>query len=242
MPPQKSASVPTLGEPGSVWVWRGNSTLGTKKPKAEKPPENEASAVAWKAARKETLYGQLGTYNKISSVIQYPCSSKDPFNMAQGSRTHLSAEDRRLMRVMVKHSLRKSPHYPEAVYEVERKLVEGMGKNPHLKAAFFTNLDFANKTLAEMAYTVDTKGQASTSFDQPLELEGEARLIPGKHHYACGPQCFCLKFQDAALKVKKGDLEPGLFEESFAAKTQNAASTLVGSLAASRRKKHSSTS
>lgn len=237
--PSRSASAPTLGEPGSVWVWRGASTIATKKHEA-KCPKNEAAAVSWKAARKPTLYGHLGTYNKISTVIQYPASVKEPFNMCQGSRNHLSAEDRRLMRVMIKHSLRKSPHYPQAVYEVERKLIEGMGKNPHLKAAFFTNHDFANRTLNEMAFTVDTHGQGKDPDDEPLKFEGEAKLVPGKHHYACGPQCFCNKFQDAALNVKVVE-QPGDFVDTFANKTKFAASSLMDGLAASRRRRVAAT-
>jgi len=236
--PRRSDSEPTLGEPGSVWVWRGASTLAQKTHK-QKPPELESAAVAWKAARKPTLVGQLGTYNKISSVIQFPASVKEPFNMCQGSRNHLSAEDRRLMRSMIKHSLRASPHYPEAVYEVERKLIGGFGKNPHLQATFFSNLDFAQKTLCQMAHTVDTQGEGKgEDYEEPLNLHGEAKLVPGRHHPACGPQCFCLKFQDAALNVKPREL-PGDFEESFANKTKSAASLLVDNLAASRRKRAS---
>jgi len=239
--PSRSASEPTLGEPGSVWVWRGASTVAQKH-KKEECPTNEAAAVSWKAARKPTLYGQLGTYNKISTVIQYPASSKDPHNMCQGSRHHLSAEDRRLMRVMIKHALRHSPHYPQAVYEVERKLIGGFGKNPHLKAAFFTNIEFAQKTLVQMAVTVDTHGQGKDDdYEAPLNLEGEAKLVPGKHHYACGPQCYCNKFQDAALMVK-GRENPGDFVDTFANKTKFAATALVDNLAASRRKRASATS
>jgi len=237
--PSKSASAPTLGEPGSVWVWRGgsNALASQGKKVVEKPPKNEAAAVAWKASRKPTLYGQLGTYNKISSVIQYPSSSKDPLNMYQGNRRHLSAEDRRLMRVMIKHALRHSPHYPEAVYEVERKLIDGMGKNPHLKAAFFTNHDFANKTLSEMAFAVDTGGHGKAGdYQEPLDLPGTAKILPGHHGYACGPQCYCLRFQDAALTVKVKE-QGDDFVESFANKTKSATASMVETLAASRRKK-----
>lgn len=235
--PSKSASAPNLGEPGSVWVWRGDSKLaGSGKKVIEKPPTLESAAVAWKAIRKPTLYGQLGTYNKISSVIQYPCSSKDPFNMYQGSRKHLSAEDRRLMRSMIKHSLRHSPHYPQAVYDVERKLIDGMGKNPHLKAAFFTNHDFANKTLAQMAYTVDNGGAQKGDEDPPLVFAEKARVQPGHHGYACGPQCYCLLSALSALNVKVKP-EDDDWQDSFANKTKFAAADLVGSLAASRKRR-----
>jgi len=156
--------------------------------------------------------------------------------MYQGSRRHLSAEDRRLMRSMIKHSLRHSPHYPEAVYEVERKLVEGFGKNPHLQACFFTNHDFAIKTLSEMSYTVDTGGAKNPDYEEPLELEGEAHLVPGGHGYACGPQCYCLKSQISALTAKPPE-NPQPFVDTFANKAKFAASTLNEKLAASRRKK-----
>jgi hypothetical protein len=240
--PRRSASEPNLGEPGGVWVWRGGSSLANEGKKiVEKPPKNEAAAVAWKAIRKPTLHGQLGTHNKISSVIQYPCCNKDPFNMYQGSLRHLSAEDRRIMRVMIKHSLRHSPHYPDAVYEVERKLIDGMGKHPHLKAAFFTNHDFANKTLAQMAFTVDSGGFGKDAEHQePLPFEAPAHIVPTKHHYACGPQCFCNKYQDAALLCKVTEL-PGDFEDTFANKTKSAQSMLVENLAASRRKRSTAT-
>lgn len=236
--PLKSASEPTLGQPGGVWVWRGASSLAQSgKKHVEKPPKNEAAAVAWKASRKPTLYGQLGTYNKISSVIQYPIAVKDPFNQYQGSRKHLSAEDRRLMRSMAKHALRHSPHYPEAVYEVERKLIEGFGKNPHLKAAFFTNHDYAVKTLDHMAFLCDTHGQGKeANYEEPLETKGPARLIPGQHGWQCGPQCYCLKFQDTALKVKVDEQDDD-FVDTFANKTKNATNLLLESHAASRRRK-----
>lgn len=235
--PSKSASAPSLGDPGGVWVWRGDSKLANGGKKViEKPPQLESAAVAWKASRKPTLYGQLGTYNKISSVIQFPCSTKDPFNMCQGNRKHLSAEDRRLMRVMIKHSLRHSPHYPEAVYTVERKLIDGMGKNPHLKAAFFTNHDFATKTLAQMAFTVDNGGAKEGDDDPPIVFPDKAKIQPGHHGYACGPQCYCLRFQDAALTVKVKEQDDD-FVDSFANKTKFAASALVDNVAASRKRR-----
>lgn len=239
--PRRSDSEPTLGQPGSVWIWRGKTDLADSGKKVvEKPPKNEAAAVAWKAIRKPTLHGALGTHNKISSVIQFPISTKDPFNMYQGSRRHLSAEDRRLMRVMVKHSLRHSPHYPEAVYEVEKKLIEAFGKNPHLKGAFFTNEDFAVKTLGQMAFTIDSNGQGKEAeFEEPLQLKGEARLVPGCHSYACGPQCYCLKSAPAALTAKAPE-DPSEFVDTFANKTQNATDQLLNKLGASRRKRHAS--
>mmetsp|Transcript_41491 Transcript_41491/g.65811 ORF Transcript_41491/g.65811 Transcript_41491/m.65811 type:complete len:246 (+) Transcript_41491:71-808(+) len=238
--PRRSASEPTLGAPGSVWVWHGAGALASQGKKiVQKPPKHEAQAVAWKAARKPTLYGQLGTYNKISSVIQYPISSKDPFNMCQSQKGHLSAEDRRLMRVMIKHELRHSRHYPDGVYEIERKLIDAFGKSAALRAHFYSNEDYAKKLLGELVFTLDTNGSGKMhDHEEPLNFESEASLVPKRHDLACGPQCYCLKFQDAALLAK---MPPDAsvnddFLDTFANKSKNAAATLVQNLAASRRK------
>merc|ERR1712048_476250 len=144
---------------------------------------------------------------------------KDPFNMYQGSSGHLSAEDRRIMRVMVKHHLRRSPHYPQAVYEIERKLIEGFGKNPTLRGTFFMNEDFANKFLSDMVLQIDTDGLGKKHGDEdPLQFEKAARIVPGSHHYACGPQCYCLKFQDSALLAKPKEGSADDFVDTFASK------------------------
>jgi len=223
-------------------AWRGCGLGQFRQKVVEKPPKNEAAAQAFRAIRKPTLVGQLGTYNKISSVIQYPCSNKEPFNMCQGGHGHLSAEDRRLMRAMIKHSLRHSKHYPQAVYDVERKLIDGMGKSSHLKAAFFTNHDFAVKTLSQMQLAIDSEGDGKEKdYEEPMIFPEKAKVQPGHHGYACGPQCYCLRFQDAALNVKIDKEIENEFVDSFANKTKFAASDLVENLNKSRRKRATAT-
>merc|ERR1712050_75984 len=103
---------------------------------------NEAAAVAYKARMKVT--GQaLGTRNTICPVIQYPVSTRDPHNMAQNVKNHLSAEDRRILRVRVKHACRgvvgdggvriRHPSYPENVYLTEKMLLKGFAKSPEMQ-------------------------------------------------------------------------------------------------------------
>jgi hypothetical protein len=144
---------------------------------------------------------------------------------------------------MTKHALRHSPHYPEAVYEVERKLIDHMGKSPHLKAAFFTNHDFATKTLDQMAYAINTDGQGKeANSDEPPKIDRSTPFeMPTRHEYACGPQCYCLKFQDAALKAKPSEEFRDDWIDTFANRTKNAAATLVETTAASRRRKAGAT-
>jgi hypothetical protein len=219
-------------------VYRGALANEGKKI-VQKAPKHEAQAVAWKAARKPTLHGQLGTYNKISNVIQYPISSKDPFNMCQSKPNHLSAEDRRIMRVMIKHELRHSRHYPDGVYEMERKLIDAFGKSATLRAHFFGNEDYAKKLLGEMVFTMDTEGSGKMhGVEEPLDLPGHAPLVPTRHGWACGPQCYCLRFQDAALlaKVPPDASVNDDFLETFANRSKSAAKGLVQNLAASRKK------
>lgn len=147
-----SASSPVLGaQPGGPWVNRKFDPLHTVGKHVVMPPMNEAAAVAWKARRKATLQGQLGTGNSISSVVQYPVSTRDPDNMCSNYKRHLSAEDRRILRVRVKHHMRGRPSWPSSVYEAEKVLLQTFAKSPELCTAFYLNNDFCEKLLSEAA-------------------------------------------------------------------------------------------
>mmetsp|Transcript_28194 Transcript_28194/g.52906 ORF Transcript_28194/g.52906 Transcript_28194/m.52906 type:complete len:210 (-) Transcript_28194:181-810(-) len=147
-----SASSPVLGaQPGGPWVNRKFDPLLSVGKHVVMPPMNEAAAVAWKARRKATLQGQLGTGNSISSVVQYPVSTRDPDNMCSNYKRHLSAEDRRILRVRVKHHMRGKPSWPDNVYEAEKVLLQTFAKSPELCTAFYLNNDFCEKLLTDAA-------------------------------------------------------------------------------------------
>eukprot|EP00930_Biecheleria_cincta_P001854 TRINITY_DN102946_c0_g1_i1.p1 TRINITY_DN102946_c0_g1~~TRINITY_DN102946_c0_g1_i1.p1 ORF type:complete len:219 (+),score=27.62 TRINITY_DN102946_c0_g1_i1:32-658(+) len=160
MPLAASASAPTLvsfpesAQPGGPWVTRKTPLEAAGRHVAQ-PPPNEAAAVAWKARRKATLQGQLGTGNSISSVIQYPCSTRDPNNMCSRYKNHLSAEDRRILRVRVKHHMRGKPSWPDNVYQVEKVLLQSFAKNGELCDSFYSNDDFCEKLLRQAAHVVE---------------------------------------------------------------------------------------
>ena len=165
----ESASVPSFAsaQPGGPWVNRRDHLVSVGKTVAQ-PPLNEAAAVAWKARRKATLQGQLGTGNRISSVVQYPVSTRDPDNMCSNYKRHLSAEDRRILRVRVKHHMRGQPSWPSNVYEAEKVFLQTFAKCPELCTAFYGNEAFCEKLLMDAVnayeYGVSEDAPAHTQF------------------------------------------------------------------------------
>lgn len=159
--------------PGGPWVLRSSSLSSAGRRTVAQPPKNEAAAIAWKAARKETLGGNLGTGNRVSSVVQYPISCRDPSNNFSNSRNHIGAEDRRLMRVRVKHGLhllRGRDSFSEAVLKVEQKLMDIFTQSGSLREAFFASDSFAEKLLKQAINAVredkanmDLFGSAATN-------------------------------------------------------------------------------
>lgn len=220
--------LPETAAPGGPWVLRnaGSRSLPAAGRIVARPPAQEAAAIAWKARRKETLQGQLGTGNKISSVVQYPVSTRDPLNMCNGAKRHLTAEDRRILRVRVKHQMKGRPSYPDSVYMVEEKLLKGFVASGELCNAFFSNESFANKLLLETARALESNGaSASTN----IETKIKELKPPGQHGPYCGPMCYCLKLQDAPLRTKTKT--EGYWQDSFAEKTKSAAASVVASVA-----------
>ncbi|CAK0833821.1 unnamed protein product [Prorocentrum cordatum] len=152
-------SVPAAAAPGGPWVLRSAGSLAVsdpwRKPRAPPTPTKQDQKVTFKAVRKQTLHGELGTGNKISSVVQYPISTRDPGNMCAGRLpNHISAEDRRILRVRVKHALRDlrgSEAYASSVYNVEDQLLRGFAKTPEFLNQFYSNEAFADRLLREAA-------------------------------------------------------------------------------------------
>jgi len=236
-----SASMPSLPTgvgAGGVWVLRemGGRSLSTAGRAVARPPKNEAAAVAWKASRKATLQGQLGTGNRISSVVQYPVCNRDPSNMAQGRRQHLSAEDRRILRVRIKHHMRGRSSYPDCVYMVEDRLIRGFSRSGELCNAFFCNEDFAKKLLDDAARAVEGIKSGPQSKDDADDSGSHYFGPPGHHGPFCGPQCYCLKHAAAALSLKGGRTEG--WQDSFAEKSKTAATSVLASVTASRHHTH----
>jgi hypothetical protein len=204
--------------------------------KVAQPPMNEASAVAWKASRKQTLHGVLGTGNRISSVIQYPVASRDPTNLCQSRRNHLSAEDRRILRVMVKHHLRRmrgTHSFNDAVFLVEKALLQGFAADESLCKSFYQNEAFATKLLEQTSLALE-RGPA---VPPKSYVEREVDVKPSRHGAFCGPQCYCLKHQDLPLSIKPEDVagfHKGIWEDDFAKKSRDAAASVVASVGAAR--------
>jgi len=170
-----SGSAPSLlppgAGPGGPWTLRGIGKSSRKLETTGKlvlvPPDNEAAAVAWRNRRKQTLHGQLGTGNKLTSVVQYPISCHDPHNLCRHEKNHLTAEDRRILRVMVKNLMRKRPNYPDSVYAVEKAIYHGFRDTPELCRAFFANEDMANRMLGEAADAYTFGHRPSTGHEKP---------------------------------------------------------------------------
>ncbi|CAE7707257.1 sodA [Symbiodinium pilosum] len=71
--------------------------------------------------------------------------------MCSNYKRHLSAEDRRILRVRVKHHMRGKPSWPTNVYEAEKVLLQTFAKSPELCTAFYLNNDFCEKLLTQAA-------------------------------------------------------------------------------------------
>lgn len=223
-------------KPGGPWIYRGHIS-GYRAPTNDKPPENEASAFAWKAARKMTLHGIVGTGNRISSVVQYPVAIRDPKNLCQSRKNHLSAEDRRILRVMVKYHLRRqrgTQSFNDAVLLMEKHLLRGFAADETLCMAFYQNEDFANKLLEEATQALE-RGPA---VPEKSYLKGEFEMDAVNRHGAfCGPQCYCLKHQDLPLSIKPEQVagfKKELWEDDFRTKTRTAAASVVAAVGAVR--------
>ncbi|CAE8649530.1 unnamed protein product, partial [Polarella glacialis] len=150
---------PPSAQPGGPWVDRNFSkkSLGladSGRKVVAQPPQQEAARVAWLARRKATLHGQLGTGNKISSVIQFPNSTRDPDNQCSRYKNHLSAEDRRILRLRLKGHLKGKYAYPDSLYLVEKVLLTRFAACGELCNAFYCNEDFCNSLLDQAANVI----------------------------------------------------------------------------------------
>jgi len=264
MPPGKGPFGVDAANPGGPWVWRGalGNDLATAGRKVAQPPSLEAAAIAWKAARKATLQGNLGTGNRISAVIQYPISTRDPFNCCRGSERHLSAEERRILRSMVKHHMRRfrgQPVFSDSVYLVEKEILRAFADSATLRKVFYTNETTAKELLDQAAHAFEgaASGQLARSQSEPglarsVSTSGGdpgarhvehcvnksfIHLRPASHSVFCGPQCYCLRFQDAALSAhpelsKDASRSSPAWEENFALKTKGAASSVLDAVTA----------
>mmetsp|Transcript_7474 Transcript_7474/g.16837 ORF Transcript_7474/g.16837 Transcript_7474/m.16837 type:complete len:223 (-) Transcript_7474:222-890(-) len=198
--------------PGGPWIKRdtSSSALLAAAKHVARPPLNEAAAVAWKARRKPTIQGQVGTGNKISSVVQYPISGQDPHNLCRGIKNHLSAEDRRILRVRVKHHMRGQPSYPDCVYMVENQLMKTFARNPEFCAAFYTNDDFAEDTLLRAAQAYEKGGFGANDLRSGVAGSPEGE-IPGawRASFALQKRAGAAGFVDSvALLTKELSMNP----------------------------------
>merc|ERR1712083_1056794 len=106
-----------------------------------------------------------------------------------------------------------------------------MGKESNeLFKGFYNNEAFATKLLQQAACTVEKSSRGLPHTDDSLgKLKNARTLIRGQHGPACGPQCYCLKFQDTPLTAdySKNEL---VWEESFHDKAKAAGTAMMGSV------------
>lgn len=208
------------------------------------PGLTEAGEVAWRASRKATLHGNLGTGNRIGSVIQYPVTSRDPTNLCRQRTNHLSAEDRRILRVRVKHYMKNKPGYPDSVAMAEKVLMKGFAEDSSLLTSFYMNESFATKLLDQVAHNISgglSGALSRSSSDSSVMAKGRdvpslrtdfsghaLNLKPSQHGPFCGPKCYCLRFNDMPLSVTAKDIEGfGSVTESYAVRSECAAGSVL---------------
>mmetsp|Transcript_68856 Transcript_68856/g.128522 ORF Transcript_68856/g.128522 Transcript_68856/m.128522 type:complete len:252 (-) Transcript_68856:15-770(-) len=181
--------------------------------KEVKPPKEEHLLVAYKARHKQTLHGNLGTGNRISPVIQFPICGRDPLNFCRNEAGVLSAEERRVLRVIAKHSVREfrgTERFAEAVYNVEQRLIDGFKSSEDVRHIFFKNEVYASRLAADLAKMVcaQVRGDkvAERVASPNLDEIPKQPLIPHQHDIFCGPVCICLKSAASALDIDTGRL------------------------------------
>mmetsp|Transcript_101954 Transcript_101954/g.317165 ORF Transcript_101954/g.317165 Transcript_101954/m.317165 type:complete len:130 (+) Transcript_101954:642-1031(+) len=123
--------------------------------------------------------------------------------------------------------MRGRPNYPESVYAVEKMLLKGFAESPELCQAFYAHDSFAAQLLQRTARALEGGGPDDGPPARSAPSSPRFRR-PGQHGPSCGPQCYCLRFQDAPLHAKTR-VEGGLWQDSFASKTSTAAAAVVGS-------------
>eukprot|EP00927_Polykrikos_kofoidii_P051161 TRINITY_DN44967_c0_g1_i1.p1 TRINITY_DN44967_c0_g1~~TRINITY_DN44967_c0_g1_i1.p1 ORF type:complete len:257 (-),score=27.68 TRINITY_DN44967_c0_g1_i1:163-933(-) len=234
-PLQQSASSPALGGVASPLSKAGRYSLG-EDPSTMSAPKR----LAFEAARKTTLQGIVGTTNRIREVVQYPVGKNGGGSVRScfGNRDRpvlgrLSAEDRKILRVRVKHTCRQhrgTELFAETVDLVEKALFRGFRDDAQFMQNFFMNEEFATKTLLKTMVAVDHGIACQTvPKKKPADLHCQHSVIPGSHGPHCSPQCYCMKLQDAPLSLK-ADMErthPNVWQDSFARRTTNAAQSVA---------------
>merc|ERR1712151_47334 len=117
---------------------------------------------------------------------------------------------------------------------MEKQMLRGFAADESLCKAFYQNEDFATKLLMQATQALE-RGPA---VPEKSYLKGEFEMEPVTRHGAfCGPQCYCLKYQDLPLSIKPEQVEgfkKQLWEDDFRKKTRTAAASVVASVGAAR--------
>jgi hypothetical protein len=136
---------------------------------------------------------------------------------------------------MVKHHLRRqrgTHSYNDAVFLVEKAVLKGFAADETLCKAFYQNEDFATKMLE------DTVNALERGILPPAPPSEDLPPVPIARHGAfCGPQCYCLKYQDVPLALKPEDVagfKKDIWEDDFRARSRTAAASVVRSVGAAR--------
>lgn len=167
------------------------------------------------------LHGNLGTGNNVSHSFpaHHPGerNAQPPLQVPKRSfmenlALRLTPEERKLVRTLAKHHLRAlikehGSRGKELVYKVERLIFEQFFSDPSYKEQFFASEQFARDFFLKIAKQLQ-EPQGWTGTEPPRSSEHDALKVSSHHAYDCGPRCYCMKYQDAALAVKTEQVLP----------------------------------
>eukprot|EP00397_Hematodinium_sp_SG-2012_P024644 GEMP01025680.1.p1 GENE.GEMP01025680.1~~GEMP01025680.1.p1 ORF type:complete len:323 (+),score=51.24 GEMP01025680.1:104-970(+) len=138
-----------------------------------------------------TLHGNLGTGNTVSHEFPLRKNILKKGTIISRLCERVTTEERRILRCLVQFAVRNAPHIDRIL--LENTIIAALLHNPPLKMKFFHDDCFALKLLAKMCSGKDLGPPSDASF------RSERLHAPSSHAPDCGPSCYCLKYQDAAL-------------------------------------------
>jgi len=138
----------------------------------------------------ETLHGNIGTGNSLSHEFPLRKNQLKRGTVVSRLVDRVTTEERRILRTLVQYAVRNSPGTDRIL--LENTVIAGMLRNSPLKMKFFHDEAFALKLLEDIV-----EGQKKNAL--PPSEPTERVAVPNRHKTDCGPKCFCLKYQDAAL-------------------------------------------
>lgn len=148
-----------------------------------------------------TIHGNLGTGNTLSHEFPLRKNMLKEGTIVSRLCERVTTEERRILRALVQFAVRNTPKVDRI--ELENTVIAALLESQPLKMKFFHDEAFAMKMLEKMCHgkAAAPATQSSSSITSHEPQRTDTLKAPNQHNPDCGPNCFCLKYQDAALST-----------------------------------------